>query len=58
MTLTRDSEENICEYFGCSQVASERIYEKVGEENIQFSLCKQCVDRFKRRLESIEEVSL
>lgn len=58
MTLTGNSEENICEYFGCSQVASERIYEKVGEENIQFSFCKQCADRFKRALETVEEVSL
>jgi len=37
MSLIRNSEENICEYFGCLHVATEKIYERAGKENIQFN---------------------
>jgi protein-arginine kinase activator protein McsA len=58
-TFATENEDGICEYFGCSQVASEEIYAQIGEgEKISLNLCKECADKIRHSLESRGEVLL
>ena len=53
------NEERVCEYFGCSRLASEVIDTHIGKkENITLNLCKKCSSKFKRTLQSFKEVPL